>query len=124
MTDARINKAKNDWQSWKNKPYAASPGAEQRRKEAEAFAALAEFIRRAAGAVVSPPGRLLRIEVTKDSPLPAKLAELGYNVAQCGSVTRVTGVTAPLSPKQERRTHTVPSAFAEMDVVEIRLDGK
>jgi hypothetical protein len=56
--------------------------------------------------------------------LPAKLAELGYNVAQCGSVTRVTGVTAPLSPKQERRTHTVPSAFAEMDVLEIRLDGK
>ena len=107
-----------------NPRYASNPNAEQKRTLAEAFEALNEFIRRNGGAVVSPPGKVLRVEVLKDSVLPAKLAELGYNVMRCGSVTRVTGVTASISAKAERLTHTVPTAFTEVDVLEIRLDGK
>jgi hypothetical protein len=117
-------KSKNDWTSWRNKPYAASPGAEQRRKEAEAFEALNQLIRRHGGFVTTPPGKLLRIEVMKNSELPAKLTELGYNVAQCGTITRVTGVTAPISAKAERLSGVVPSAFLECDILEVRLDGK
>jgi hypothetical protein len=72
---------------------------------------------------VSPPGRFVRIECPKDSLLPTKLRELGYVTAGHGSVTRITGAPA-ISPKLERLTHAVPSAFCEMDVYEIRLDGR
>jgi hypothetical protein len=121
MADTKT-KTKDAWTSWRNRPYAA--GDDRKKKQAEAFEALDSFVRRHGGFVVSPPGKILRIEVLKNSVLPAKLRELGYIVAEHGSVTRITGVTAPISPKEERLTHTVPSAFAEMDVIEIRLDGK
>jgi hypothetical protein len=81
-----------------------------------------EWVRRQGGFITSPPGKLLRIEVPKNSELPAKLRELGYNVAACGSETRVTGAQA-LTPRIERMTGA-PSAFVECDILEVRLDGK
>jgi hypothetical protein len=54
---------------------------------------------------------------------PAKLAKLGYTIAERGSVTRVTGAPS-VSARTERLTHAVPSAFYEMDVIEITLSGK
>jgi hypothetical protein len=120
MSPARV---KDTWGSWRDKPYAANAGSEEKRKQGERWAALNEYVRRNGGAVTSVPGnKTLRVEGPKGSELPAKLAELGYNVAQCGSVTRVTGAQA-ISPKVERLTHAVPSAFTECDVLEIRLDG-
>ena len=126
MTDTlpKTNKLKATYTDWRNKPYAANPTTEERRKQNERWSALKEYIRKHGGVVVSLPGtKTLRVEVPKDSTLPAKLAELGYNVVSHGSVSRVVGAAA-ISPKAERLTHAVPSAIAEVDVLEIRLDGK
>ena len=123
MSPARL---KRDWTSWRDKPRAANAGTEEKRKQGERWAALNEYIRRHGGAVVSVPGvKTLRVEVGKDSSakLTSELARLGYNVAQCGSVTRITGAPS-VSPRTERLTHAVPSAFTECDVLEIRLDGR
>ena len=81
------------------------------------------FVRKHGGAIVSPPGRFVRIECPRGSALPDELRKLGYNISERGTVTRITGAPA-ISAKEERLTHSVPSAFCEMDVLEIRLDGK
>jgi hypothetical protein len=110
---------------WKNRPFAKDAKAEERRQQGEKWSALAEFIRKHGGAVVSVPGiKTLRIEVGKDSSakLTSELARLGYNVAHCGSVTRVSGAPS-ISPRDERMFGT-PSAFTECNVIEVRLDGK
>ena len=108
---------------WRNRPYAANTGSEEKREQGERWATLNEFVRRHGGAVVSVPGtKTLRVEVPKGSPLPAKLAELGYNVSSHGTVTRVSGAPS-ISPRDERMFGT-PSAFTECDVLEIRLDGR
>lgn len=125
MTDAiQKAKSKNPYIDWRNRPYASNPGAEQKRKEAAAFEALNEFVRRHGGFVTSPPGKTLRIEIAKDASakLTNELTRLGYRVMACGTTTRIVGAQA-LSHKAERLTGT-PSAFAEMDVLEIRLDGR
>ncbi len=87
------------------------------------WAALNAFVGRHGGWVTSPPGKLLRIETMKGSALPSRLRELGYNVAERGSTTRVTGARAS-NPVTERATEATPSAFCEMDVIEITLSGK
>ena len=38
-----------------------------------------------------PGASSVRIEIAKDSDLPVKLAELGWNPIQCSSGTRITG---------------------------------
>jgi hypothetical protein len=118
----KTNKLKAVYADRLNPRYAVDANAEQKRRQAEAWEALVEFTRRHGGFVTSPPGKVLRIEVPKNSELPAKLAELRFNVVQCGSVTRVTGAL-PISPRTERASGP-PSAFAEMDVLEIRTDGR
>jgi hypothetical protein len=121
MSPARL---KDTWGSWRDKPRAANAGTEEKRKQGERWAALNEYVRRNGGAVTSVPGaKTLRVEVPKGSALPSKLQELGYVVAERGTVTRITGAPS-ISPKTERLTRTVPSVFCEMDVLEIRLDGK
>ena len=113
MNPARL---KGDWTSWRNKPYAS--GDDRRKKQAEAFDAMNAFVRKHGGSIVSPPGnKTLRVEVPKGSELPAKLVELHFNVARCGSVTRVTGAPS-ITAKMERETGVVSSAFLEMDVLE------
>jgi hypothetical protein len=71
------------------------------------------------------PGPTLHIEIAKDSAteLTNKLTELGYNIAHCGSSTRIVGA-APSDPKTERMTRVVPSPFLEVCVLEIRTDGR
>lgn len=70
--------------------------------------ALHDFIRQHGGAVVSVPGRReLRIEMPKDSPLAAKLAEAGYAPRHCCVTTRVTA-----------------GGFTTVDVISITMPGK
>jgi hypothetical protein len=57
-----------------------------------------------------------------ESLLPAKLRELGYIIAEHGTVTRVTGAT--LLDQRTERMAGAPSAFTECDVIEITLSGK
>jgi hypothetical protein len=122
MADAiQTKKPKSPYVDWRNRPYAATAGTEEKRKQGERWAALNEYVRRNGGAVTSVPGnKTLRVEVPKGSALPAKLTELGYNVSSHGTVTRVTGAPS-ISPRDERMFGT-PSAFTECDVLEIRLD--
>ena len=68
--------------------------------------ALTRFIQGNGGFVTSPPGqRLVRIEIAKDSPLPVKLAEMGYEPILCGQTMR-----------------TVSSGFVQVDIIEISLE--
>jgi hypothetical protein len=101
-------------------------GDDKKKQVAEAFEALNSFIRRHGGAVTSPPGKTLRIEVAKDSSakLTDELTALGYAVMPRGSTMRVVGVVGPPDPWLERVTGVAPSPFCEVDVLEIRLDGK
>jgi hypothetical protein len=100
MTDPKL-KTKDAWTSWRNKPYAS--GDDQRKKQAEAFEAMNTFVRKHGGAIVSPPGKVLPIEAPKGSALPNELRELGYIVAEHGTVTRVTG--APSVSARTERLH-------------------
>jgi hypothetical protein len=125
MTDPKT-KTKDVWGSWRNKPYAVSAGAEDRRRQADKWSALAEFIRRHGGAVVSIPGnKTLRIEIAKDrsAQLTKELVVLNYVVIERGSTTRVVGA-GPSDPRTERMTGVTASPFLEVDVLEIRTDGR
>ena len=115
-----IAKLKHPYVDRLNRPYAR--GDDKKKQQAEAFEALNTFVRKHGGAIVSPPGRFVRIECPVGSVLPPRLAE-HYDVAHCGRVTRITGAPS-VSARTERLTHAVPSAFTEMDVIEITLSGK
>jgi hypothetical protein len=109
------------------KNFAANAGAEKRREESERWAGLNTFIRKHGGAVTSPPNhKTLRIEVAKNlsAKLVDELTALGYAVMPRGSTMRVVGVAGPRDPWLERVTGVAPSPFSEVDVLEIRLDGK
>jgi len=70
--------------------------------------ALHDFIRHHGGTVTSLPGhRELRIEVPKDSPLAAKLAEAGYAPRHCCTETRIAA-----------------GVFKAVDVIAVMLAGK
>ena len=123
MSPARL---KGDWTSWRDKPYAANAGSEEKRKQSERWSALAEFIRKNNGWVTSTPNnKTLRIEVAKNlsAKLTDELTALGYAVMPRGSSTRIGGA-APSDPKTERMTRVVPSPFLEVAILEIRTDGR
>ena len=121
MSPARV---KDTWGSWRDKPYAKDLKAEERRQQSEKWAALNEYIRRHGGAVVSVPGnKTLRIECLPGSDLPSRLKELGYNIVERGSTTRVTGA-APSSSRTAELTFGAPSAFCAMACFEITLSGR
>ena len=70
--------------------------------------ALNEFIDSQGGWVVSVPGhREVRIEVPKNSPLPVRLTELGYQPHHCCVTKRITA-----------------GAFTTVDVISIMMPGK
>jgi hypothetical protein len=104
---------------WKNRPYAASRSDDTRRR-AELWEAFNDFVRLGRGWITSPPGsRVATLETEVGSPLPAKLADLGYQLVQRGRVTRVAG-----APSIDLRTEILfgpPSAFAERDVYDVVL---
>jgi hypothetical protein len=108
---------------WKNQPYAANAGTEEKRRQGERWAALNEFVRRNGGAVTSTPNnKTLRIETPKDSALPSKLEELGYVVVSRGTVMRVTGVDHVSAHDEFYGARASP--FSEMACFEITLSGK
>jgi hypothetical protein len=75
--------------------------------------------------VTSPPNnKTLRIEIAKNlsAKLTNELTALGYAVMPRGSTMRVVG-TDTINPAAERFVGTL-SPFAEVDVIEIRLDGR
>ena len=86
-------------------PRTNATSAEEKRRLNEAWSALNYFVGQH-GACVSPPGKMLRIEVMKDLLLPAKLSELGFNVRHVNQNTRIT-----------------PFGFLPVDVIEIAVDG-
>jgi hypothetical protein len=70
--------------------------------------ALHDYIRQHGGAVVSVPGhKELRIEIAKNSPLAAKLTDIGYDPHHCGMTKRITS-----------------NGFTSVDVISIMLPGK
>jgi hypothetical protein len=70
--------------------------------------ALHEFCRHNGGTVVSIPGhREMRIEVRKNSTLPVKLSELGYQPHHCCATSRINA-----------------GAFETVDVIAVMLPGK
>lgn len=90
-----------------NPKFAVNTTAEEKRRQKEAWQVLNQYITQQGAFVVTPPGRMLRIEFAKDSTLPAKLTKLGFNVWNVGQNTRLT-----------------PFGFLPVDVIEISLDGK
>ena len=120
MADTSKTKTKNEWISWRNKPYDLSRSDEAQRR-AERWQAFCDFIRENRASIVSSPGgRTAVIEVMEGSTLPAKLAELGYNVVSRGTVTRITGAPAS-NPLTERLTGAAPNPFTECGVIEVTL---
>jgi hypothetical protein len=105
-----------------NPQYGTNPNAERKRHQAEAFELLNSFVRHHGGSITSPPGRLVRIECPRGSALPDELRKLGYNISERGTAIRITSLDY-VSPSAERFTGA-PSPLCEMDVYEIRLDGK
>jgi hypothetical protein len=77
-------------------------------KQKRLWNALEEFCRQQGAWVVSiPHHRNLRIEIVKDSKLPAELTRLGYAPCHVNSHIRIVG-----------------GKFLPVDVVEISLPGK
>lgn len=56
-----------------NPRYGVDVAAEAKRRQSAAWHALNQFVTQEGGFVVTPPGRMLRVEVAKDSALPAQL---------------------------------------------------
>ena len=108
---------------WRDKPRATNPNAEQKRKLAEAFEILNEYVRRAGAVITIPPGKFVRIEAPKGSTLPAKLAELGYNIVECGFVSRIVGSTN-YATQLDEIMNGAPSPFVTYTVFELTLSGK
>ena len=60
-------------------------------KRKDLWQAMHTFIRENGGVVTSPPdAKVVRAEIPKESALPVKLRELGYQPIHCGATMRVT----------------------------------
>lgn len=104
-----IPKHKTGLQSkWAAKPRSNEVSAEEARRQNETWQILNDYIVQNGGMVISPPGKMLRVEVQKDSLLPAQLSKLGFRVWACGSTTRTGG----------------EMGFVPVDVIEIAVDGR
>jgi hypothetical protein len=119
--DAPKTKTKDAWTSWKNRPYAT--GDDRKKQQAEAFEALNQYVQRAGAVITSPPGRYVRIEAPKGSTLPEKLRELGYNIVECGFVSRIVGSTN-YATRLDEIMNGPPSPFVTYTVFELTLSGK
>lgn len=121
MVGAPKTKTKDAWTSWKNRPYAT--GDDQKKKTAEAFEILNEYVRRAGAVITSPPGKYVRIEAPKGSTLPAKLTEMGFDIVERGSVSRIVGSTN-YATRLDEIMNGPPSPFVTYTVFELTLSGK
>jgi hypothetical protein len=116
-----VAKLKSPYVDRLNPRYAA--GDDTKRQIAEAFASLVEFCQRHGAAVVSPPGRYVRIECPKSSLLPEKLRELGFPLSDHGSVTRIVGAQS-YAKRMDEIMNGTPSPFAEYLVFETTLPSR
>jgi hypothetical protein len=109
---------------WKNRPFAASRSDEYQRRE-ELWAALNDFVREHRGWITSPLGSRVVLETERDSPLPQKLAKLGYAISEIpGSYERVTGAAPSLQDeilKRQGYAIDVPGPTMRVDKFEIVL---
>ena len=83
---------------WRNQAFAERANREAARRRTELWHALSKFIHSQGAWLISTPGaKYLRIEILKNSPLPARLLEVGYSVRAAGSTTRIAlGNFAPV----------------------------
>jgi hypothetical protein len=108
-----------------NPAYAKNISAEEKRRRAERWQVLNQFIHESGGWVTSIPGaKVMRIEVKQNlaSALAAKLVDLGFKVEFCGTGTRLVGgglvETITERGKQRTVTHAGP---VPVEIIELRL---
>jgi hypothetical protein len=121
MADTRTNKTKDEWISWKNRPYCASRSDENQRR-AELWESFNAYCREHRGWITSPPGsRVAVLETERGSALPAKLAGLGYEVMELANGERLTGGGPSLAEeKMMRQGYEVSAAGPTMAVLALR----
>jgi hypothetical protein len=121
MADTRTNKTKDEWISWKNRPYCASRSDENQRR-AELWESFNAYCREHRGWITSPPGsRVAVLETERGSALPAKLAGLGYEVMELANGERLTGGGPSLAEeKMMRQGYEVSTAGPTMAVLALR----
>ena len=118
MAGTRTNKTKNEWVSWKNRPYDSSRSDETQRR-AEWWGSFNNFIRENQAWLITPPGsRTAVVEVMKGSPLPARLMRIGYTVNEIpGTYERLTGAQiTPAAAKLARQGHAIDAPGPVMAV--------
>jgi hypothetical protein len=98
-------------------------GNDKKKQTAEAFETLNAFVRRNGGTITSPPGKFVRIECPRDSELPAKLTEMGFDLVERGETMRVAGSTN-YATRLDELMNGAPSPFSIMRVYETTLGGK
>jgi hypothetical protein len=105
---------------WASQPRGETPDkiSEQRR---ELWQALNDFVMERGGAIVSPKFHFpIRLEVTPDSELPAKLRELGYDLIFRNEETRIG---APVSePGRWGRPRYLNTGYSFRGVAVYELD--
>ncbi len=117
-TDAKP-KAKTTLSKWAAQPTDRSAAAE-REKRQQLWTAMNDFVGANGGWITSPVGVMrLRIEAPQGSPLPNKLAQLGYNVQSCGCGQRVSPF-GKIEPHGRAPVKYHP-AIITTDIVEIDL---
>jgi hypothetical protein len=117
-------KLKGDWATWRNRPRSASR-SDETEKRAALWQALNDFVREHRGWITSPLGSRVVLETERDSPLPQKLAKLGYAISEVpGSFERVTGAGPSLQDEiLKRQGYKIdnPGPFMRVDRYEIVL---
>lgn len=87
-------------------------------------ATLSDFIHQSGGWVVSAPGSELEVEVAQGSPLPSKLAELGYAIVHCGTGERImSGARIEVVVERGKQAVRRHAAIVPVDILEIALPG-
>jgi hypothetical protein len=118
-TDAKP-KAKISFQKWATQPATDRSAALELEKRQQLWTAMNDFVGANGGWITSPAGVMrMRIEAPTGSPLPNKLAELGYAVRACGCGQRVSPL-GKIEPHGRAPVKYHP-AIITTDIVEIEL---
>ena len=81
---------KKNFDDWRNIAFAGAKAREAAQRRKTLLAALGKFIHANGGWVTSVPGaKYVRADIRKDSALPVKLVDLGYDLRHCGVSTQI-----------------------------------